>query len=120
MDSGLDETSCFFLDEDGLQVEHGTFFDGIEGVADTMKDFNVELLPTAGPFPYDLQRRKVNSTTHTQKHCEPVHIFLDCPTKRVGTLFFSSQPTVFDHCVSIKGIRAPRVVTIRRTGYRFC
>ncbi|CAN0535588.1 unnamed protein product, partial [Laminaria digitata] len=29
LDSGLDETSCYFEDGDGLEVTHGYFFDRI-------------------------------------------------------------------------------------------
>ena len=29
VDTGLDETSCFFADDDGLQAEHGRLVDGV-------------------------------------------------------------------------------------------
>lgn len=54
VDSGLDETMCFFADEDGGHVEHGYMFTGVQTLA-----FGI-LAPVAGHFfPYDLSRRKV-------------------------------------------------------------
>ena len=55
VDSGLDETSCFFADHDGLQVEHGHVFDGLRLDSDgygsvVFEDYS---------FAYDMSRRKV-------------------------------------------------------------
>lgn len=60
MDSGLDETSCFFADDDGVQVEHGHVYDGVR------PGLNGSVTPALGEtsFPYDLSRRKVGSYTH--------------------------------------------------------
>lgn len=44
VDTGLDETSCFFADDDGLEVEHGYL------VGHNSTNFE---------FTYDLSRRKV-------------------------------------------------------------
>ncbi|CAM9625709.1 unnamed protein product, partial [Ectocarpus fasciculatus] len=55
VDSGLDETSCFFADDDGLQVEHGFLFDGVR-VED---DGNVSTVLSNYSFPFDMSRRKV-------------------------------------------------------------
>lgn len=55
VDSGLDETSCFFADDDGLQVEHGFLFDGVR-VED---DGNVSTVLGNYSFPFDMSRRKV-------------------------------------------------------------
>lgn len=55
VDTGLDETSCFFADDDGLQVEHGHLFDGVRKESDG----NVSLVFDNYSFAYDLSRRKV-------------------------------------------------------------
>ncbi|CAM9779304.1 unnamed protein product [Ectocarpus sp. 4 AP-2014] len=55
VDSGLDETSCFFADDDGLQVEHGFWFDGVR-VED---DGNVSTVLGNYSFPFDMSRRKI-------------------------------------------------------------
>ena len=55
VDTGLDETSCFFADDDGLQVEHGHLFDGVR----LESDGNVSLVLNDYSFTYDLSRRKV-------------------------------------------------------------
>lgn len=55
VDSGLDETSCFFADSDGKQVEHGHAFDGVrlDDAGNTTAALNDPY------FPYDTSRRKV-------------------------------------------------------------
>lgn len=53
--SGLDETSCFFVDEDGEQVEHGYYFDEIGFLADSQ----IYISFGGGDFPVDISRRKV-------------------------------------------------------------
>ena len=54
IDSGLDQESCFFRDEDGEHVEGGYYFDEIAlGSNFILLDFR------GGYFPYDLSRRKV-------------------------------------------------------------
>ena len=55
MDTGLDETSCFFADDDGLQVEHGHVFDGFR----QEPDGNVSPVLGDSSFAYDMSRRKV-------------------------------------------------------------
>lgn len=58
VDSGLDQESCFFRDEDGEQVEGGYYFDEIlVGTLGFIPRF------TAGSFPMDLERRKVHAGT---------------------------------------------------------
>lgn len=58
VDSGLDETHCHFVDEDGKEVEHGYFFDelSVSGSSSTFT-YNTEF--TGGYFPFDISRRKV-------------------------------------------------------------
>lgn len=55
VDKGLDESSCFFADEDGKLVEHGHMFEGLR----LTESGN---FTTAGShyFPFDLTRRKVS------------------------------------------------------------
>lgn len=54
IDSGLDQESCFFRDEDGENVEGGFYFNEIAiGSNFLLLDFR------GGYFPYDLSRRKV-------------------------------------------------------------
>lgn len=52
---GLDETSCFFVDEDGGKVEHGYYFDEISFVLDS----EIYMSFSGGDYPIDLSRRKV-------------------------------------------------------------
>ncbi|CAN0227366.1 unnamed protein product [Scytosiphon promiscuus] len=55
VDTGLDETSCFFADDDGRQVEHGyVFLGGVPGA-----DGNISLVPGNDSYTYDMSRRKV-------------------------------------------------------------
>eukprot|EP00903_Cladosiphon_okamuranus_P018381 g16907.t1 len=58
IDTGLDETSCFFVDEDGLEVEHGYYFEEL-GFAGEPSFDNVISLFEGGSFPFDLSRRKI-------------------------------------------------------------
>lgn len=55
VDSGLDESVCFFADENGQSVEHGHLFDG------KRMDDNGTFITVGGnpSFTYDLSRRKV-------------------------------------------------------------
>ncbi|CAM9966840.1 unnamed protein product [Scytosiphon promiscuus] len=55
VDTGLDETSCYFADDDGAQVEHGHVFDGLRIEADG----NVSLVLENYSYAYDMSRRKV-------------------------------------------------------------
>lgn len=55
VDTGLDETSCYFADEDGLQVEHGHLFLGVRQESDG----NVSVVRDSESFAYDMSRRKV-------------------------------------------------------------
>lgn len=55
VDSGLDETSCFFADDDGLQVEHGHLFEGYRNESDG----SVSIVLEDYSFAYDMSRRKV-------------------------------------------------------------
>lgn len=56
--TGVDETSCFFVDDDGEEVEHGYYFDEV-GFAGEVRPDNAEVIFSGGSFPYDLTRRKV-------------------------------------------------------------
>ena len=69
VDSGLDETSCFFIDDDGGEVEHGHYFEELAWVASyfltassffysTDTAFHDEVF-NGGDFVYDTSRRKV-------------------------------------------------------------
>ncbi|CAN0100531.1 unnamed protein product, partial [Ascophyllum nodosum] len=69
VDSGLDETSCFFIDDDGGEVEHGHYFEELARVESyflTASSFYRYSTNTAvhevfngGDFVYDTSRRKV-------------------------------------------------------------
>lgn len=64
IDTGLDETSCFFVDEDGLEVEHGYYFEELGFVGEPSIDLsNVVKIFEGGSFPFDLTRRKVREIT---------------------------------------------------------
>ena len=58
IDTGLDETSCYFVDEDGEEIAHGHYFEelGFTSGSDVYAPF------TGGDFSYDLNRRKVRRT----------------------------------------------------------
>ncbi|CAN0485385.1 unnamed protein product, partial [Ectocarpus sp. 12 AP-2014] len=55
VDAGLDETSCFFADDDGLQVEHDFLFDGVRMEGDS----DVSTVLGNCSLPFDMSRRKV-------------------------------------------------------------
>lgn len=62
LDSGLDETSCYFEDGDGLEVTHGFFFDrvGVLPVTSSQTTYVQGIaLFTGGDFFIDTTRRKV-------------------------------------------------------------
>lgn len=64
IDTGLDETSCFFADEDGLEIEHGSYFDGL-----MEEDGDVVPVPShSDSYYYDLTRRKVIHCVKRQEH----------------------------------------------------
>lgn len=59
VDSGLDETSCYFADEDGEEVTHGYYFDEFS------ESYTSVSLPAyqkfdGGDFSFDSSRRKVS------------------------------------------------------------
>lgn len=54
VDSGLDQESCYFRDEDGEHVEGGYYFDEV-----LVGTLGILPLFTTGSFPMDLERRKV-------------------------------------------------------------
>ena len=63
IDTGLDETSCFFIDEDGEEVEHGHYFEELQvlikatsSTSTSTKDYSIF---DGGYFPLFLTRRKV-------------------------------------------------------------
>jgi len=60
----LDETSCYFIDGDGQEVEHGYFFDELsEGsyyLSSGSETFTSKInIFTGGDFFFDSSRRKV-------------------------------------------------------------
>lgn len=58
VDSGLDQESCFFRDEDGEHVDGGHYYDEVaSGSNYFLVDFN------GGYYPHDLTRRKVHTMT---------------------------------------------------------
>ncbi|CAM9375513.1 unnamed protein product, partial [Sphacelaria rigidula] len=57
VDSGLDETHCFFIDEDGEEVEHGYLFDEVGVYGPSSSEFAT--MASGGYFPFDLSRRKI-------------------------------------------------------------
>eukprot|EP00752_Nemacystus_decipiens_P015150 g13496.t1 len=65
VDSGLNETSCFFADEDGGQVEHGHYFEEVGSInpyfsySDTESFSGFVGVFDGGDFTYDSSRRKV-------------------------------------------------------------
>ncbi|CAM9895106.1 unnamed protein product [Pylaiella littoralis] len=54
-DTGLDETSCFFVDDDKAQIEHDHYFEGVR----LGPNGTVDLVFENHSFAYDLSRRKV-------------------------------------------------------------
>lgn len=60
VDSGLDEFSCFFADDDGLEVEHGNLF---ESHLKANSTFSVGI---AYNFVHELSRRKVRQSITTE------------------------------------------------------
>lgn len=60
VDSGLDETSCFFADDDGLEIEHDYLFEDYSIFFDSGNDSTlVSANDEMKEFKYDLSRRKV-------------------------------------------------------------
>lgn len=59
IDSGLDETSCFFLDDDGEEIEHGYYFEELAMASSG----TAAVIFKGGDFPVDLTRRKVSKST---------------------------------------------------------
>lgn len=56
VDSGLDETSCFFIDEDGQEIPHGYYFEEMAFLEE-----GTYFISTGGNSTYDLSRRKVGA-----------------------------------------------------------
>lgn len=65
IDTGLDETSCFFTDGDGLEVEHGYYFEELGFVGTPSSAGNHYAPFEGGHFPFDLTRRKVRHQCHS-------------------------------------------------------
>lgn len=62
IDSGLDETSCFFADEDGEEVTHGYYFDELSDTYSTSNGGVVWFTDfDGGDFFFDSSRRKVGT-----------------------------------------------------------
>lgn len=65
LDTGLDESSCYFEDGDGLEVEHGHFFERLGLVLGVYTSATISDSASAvwefegGDFTFDLERRKV-------------------------------------------------------------
>ena len=65
-DTGLDETSCFFVDEDREKIDHGYYFEElgyatITAQYSSRRYFEIQGIFDGGNFSYDLSRRKVRS-----------------------------------------------------------
>lgn len=65
-DTGLDYNSCFFVDEDGVEVEHGHYFEELGVQASALStwsadnvNFQAAMVFAGGDFKFDLGRRKV-------------------------------------------------------------
>lgn len=59
IDTGLDETSCYFIDDDGLEVEHGYYYEGLgAGILTSGSSFT----SSGSDFDYFPERRKVRRT----------------------------------------------------------
>lgn len=64
MDTGLDYSSCFFIDEDGVEVDHGYFFEELGVVSDSSSYYYTQdsffVIFLGGNFRADMSRRKVS------------------------------------------------------------
>ncbi|CAM9635784.1 unnamed protein product [Ectocarpus sp. 4 AP-2014] len=58
VDTGLDETSCFFIDDGGEEVDHGYYFEELFVSSSSSQLFYIPLFE-AGDFTYTEERRKV-------------------------------------------------------------
>lgn len=60
IDTGLDETSCFFVDDDGEEVQHGYYFDELSAAVVTATSVtDPHSIFSGGNFTYYPERRKV-------------------------------------------------------------
>lgn len=67
VDTGLDETSCYFADDSGEEIQHGYYFnelyvDTSSSLLYAFPDFD------GGDFTYDLSRRKVGIRAFVPLH----------------------------------------------------
>ncbi|CBN77323.1 Peptidase S8 and S53, subtilisin, kexin, sedolisin [Ectocarpus siliculosus] len=68
IDSGLDETSCYFIDDSGEEVDHGYYFDELGRAAVYSSSYSSDETATifnGGDFSYYPERRKAGHGTHT-------------------------------------------------------
>lgn len=70
VDSGLNETSCFFADGDGGEVAHGHYFEEVGSTnayfsSDSVSSSKFVKVFDGGDFTYDSSRRKVLSVDCT-------------------------------------------------------
>lgn len=79
VDTGLDYSSCFFIDEDGVEVDHGHYFEeiAISSYASSfyLSDIEVATVFTGGDFRADMSRRKVS---YGIGQCCIIHSALPC------------------------------------------
>lgn len=60
LDTGLDETSCFFIDGDGQEVTHGYYYDAMGSPASsTFSSYSTYGVFQGGDFSFYPERRKV-------------------------------------------------------------
>lgn len=67
VDTGLDYNSCFFRDEDGVEVAHGHYFEELGIEADALSQWyfssynpKIAQIFTGGNYTFDHSRRKVS------------------------------------------------------------
>lgn len=63
VDTGLDETSCFFAEADGSEIEHGHYLDEFAFLSYPHSYGNAAVAFNGGSFPVNMTRRKVRATT---------------------------------------------------------
>lgn len=65
VDTGLDYSSCYFIDEDGEEVRHGHYYEEVGFPSDSSfssSTSKVAVVFEGGDFHADLDRRKVGRT----------------------------------------------------------
>ncbi|CAM9536300.1 unnamed protein product, partial [Laminaria digitata] len=65
IDSGVDETSCFFIDDDGQEVTHGHYYEELWVPLPPTPSPSAAFLPTSGTVPLSLSQGVLAVTTAT-------------------------------------------------------